>query len=64
MSDRAKPSGGSIPLTYVGPKGRISLGINEDGLVDDALGMRQVEEGRVSSAEDVIRRLREGQEDR
>ncbi len=29
-----------------------------------ALGMRQVEEGRVSSAEDVIRRLRKGQEDR
>jgi len=28
-----------------------------------ALGMRQVEERRVSSAEDVIRRLREGQED-
>ena len=29
-----------------------------------ALGMRQVEEGRVSSAEDVIGRLRKGQEDR
>jgi len=29
-----------------------------------ALGMRQIEEGKVSSAEDVIRRLREGQEAR
>lgn len=29
-----------------------------------ALGMRQIEEGKVSSAEDVIRRLREGQDAR
>ena len=29
-----------------------------------ALGMRQVEEGKVSPAEEVIRRLREGQEAR
>lgn len=29
-----------------------------------ALGMRQIEEGKVSPAEDVIRRLREGQEAR
>jgi prevent-host-death family protein len=29
-----------------------------------ALGMRQIEEGRVLPAEDVIRRLREGQEAR
>jgi len=29
-----------------------------------ALGMRQIEEGKVSPAEDVIRRLREGQETR
>jgi len=29
-----------------------------------ALGMRQIEEGKVSSAEDVIKRLREGQESR
>lgn len=29
-----------------------------------ALGMRQIEEGKVASAEDVIRRLRKGQEAR
>lgn len=29
-----------------------------------ALGMRQIEEGKVSPAEDVIRRLREGQDAR
>jgi len=29
-----------------------------------ALGMRQIEEGKVLSAEDVIKRLREGQESR
>ena len=29
-----------------------------------ALGMRQIEEGKVSPSEDVIRRLREGQEAR
>ncbi len=29
-----------------------------------ALGMRQIEEGKVSAAEEVIRRLREGQEAR
>lgn len=29
-----------------------------------ALGMRQIEKGKVSSAEDVIRRLREGQDAR
>jgi hypothetical protein len=37
--DITQQPGGSMPLTYMGPWGRISIGIDEEGVVGDFLGI-------------------------